>query len=68
VVVIRKHKIFAGKPEEKRLLGRPRHRWENNVRLDFGETVMEDMDWIHLAQDRIQRLAVMHTIIKFRFP
>jgi hypothetical protein len=42
----------VGKPEEKRLLGRPRRRREDNIKMDLGETGWDGMDWIHLAQDR----------------
>jgi len=44
---------LAGKPEEKRPLGRPRHRWEYNIKMDLLEVGWEvDMDWIDLVQDR----------------
>jgi hypothetical protein len=39
------------KPEGKRSLGRPRHRWEDNIRMDLREILGEGVDWIHLAQD-----------------
>jgi hypothetical protein len=42
----------VGKPEERRPLGRPRHRWEDNIKMDFWEDGWGGMDWIHLAQDR----------------
>jgi hypothetical protein len=44
--------ILFGKPEGKRPLGRSRHRWEDNIRLDLREVGWEGVDWIHLAQDR----------------
>jgi hypothetical protein len=43
---------LVGKPEGKRPLGRPMHRWEDNIRIDHKETGREGMNWIHLAQDR----------------
>jgi hypothetical protein len=46
--------ISVGKPEGKRPLGRPRHKWEEDIRRDLRETVWENVDWIHLAQDRDQ--------------
>jgi len=47
---IRKYKILFSKPERKRPLGRPSHRWENNIKVvGLQETVYEDVDWIHLA-------------------
>jgi hypothetical protein len=46
--------IFVGKPEGKRELGRPRHRWEDNIRTDLREIGWEGMDSIHLAQHRVK--------------
>jgi len=49
------YRILVGKPEIKRLLGRPRRRWEGNIRMDLWEIGWEVVDWVHLAQDRDQR-------------
>jgi hypothetical protein len=46
------YNILVGKPVGRRPLGRPGHRWEDNIKLDFGETGFWDVDWIHLTQDR----------------
>jgi hypothetical protein len=46
------YRVLVGKPEGKRPLGRPRHRWEDNVRTDLQEVGCECEDWIGLAQDR----------------
>jgi hypothetical protein len=43
------YRILVGKPEGKRPLGRPIHRWEDNIRMDFREIGWGVMDWIHLA-------------------
>jgi hypothetical protein len=43
--------ILVGKPEGKRPLGRPKHRWEGNIRMYLKEISWEGVDWIHLAQD-----------------
>jgi hypothetical protein len=48
------YKIFIGKPVGKRLIGRPAHRWKDNISVDFSDIGWEDVDWIHLAQDRDQ--------------
>jgi hypothetical protein len=48
------YKIFVRKPEGKRPRGRPRRRWEDNIRMDLKEIVWEGVDWIHLVQDRDQ--------------
>ena len=44
--------FLVGKPEGKRPLGRPRHIWEDNIKMDLQEGGWESMDWIDLAQDR----------------
>ncbi|KAJ4432334.1 hypothetical protein ANN_20953 [Periplaneta americana] len=46
------YSVFVGRPEGKRPLGRPRHRWENNIKMDLKEVEYDDRDWINLAQDR----------------
>jgi hypothetical protein len=46
------YRILVGKPEDKRQLGRPRCRWEGNIKMDFLRSEMGGMDWIDLAQDR----------------
>jgi hypothetical protein len=46
------YRILAGKPEEKRLLGRPRRRCEDNIEMDLRDIGWGDTDWIDLAQDR----------------
>jgi hypothetical protein len=46
------YRIFVGKPERKRLLGRPRRRWEDKIKMNFCELGRGDMDWIDLARDR----------------
>jgi hypothetical protein len=54
------------KPEVKRPFGKPRSRWENNIRLDLMEIVWESADWIHLAEDRDQWRAVVNTVVNLR--
>jgi hypothetical protein len=48
------YKILVGIPEGKKLLRRPRCKWEDNIKTDLGELGWEAADWIQLAQDRIQ--------------
>ena len=43
------YRILVGKPEGKRLLGRPRRRWEDNIKMDLQEVECGDMDWIELT-------------------
>jgi hypothetical protein len=54
------YRILARKPQEKRPLGRPRRRWENNIKMDFREIGLGGMDWIDLAQDRDQCRALVN--------
>jgi hypothetical protein len=61
-------KILVGKPEGKRPLGRPRCKWEGNIKMDLREIGSRSMDWIHLAQDREQWRALMNTVMKLRVP
>jgi hypothetical protein len=46
------YNILVGRHEGRRPLERPRHRWKDNIKMDLGEIVFGDVDWIHLAQDR----------------
>jgi hypothetical protein len=46
------YRIFLGKPEGKRPLGRPRRRWVDNMKMDLREIGWDDVDWIDMAQDR----------------
>jgi hypothetical protein len=45
-------RVLEGKPEEKRLLGRPRRRWEDNIKMDLQKVRCGGLDWIELAEDR----------------
>jgi hypothetical protein len=49
---INAYRLLVGKPEGKKLLGRPRRRWVDNIRMDLGEVGLGDLDWIGLAKDR----------------
>jgi hypothetical protein len=62
------YKILTGKPEGKRPVGRPRHRWEDNVKMDLREIGLEDMDWIHLAEDRDWWQAFVNTVMNLWIP
>jgi hypothetical protein len=55
----------VGKPEGKRPLGRPRGRWEDNIKMDLQEVVYGGMDWIKLAQDRDRWRALVNAVINF---
>jgi hypothetical protein len=58
----------VGKLEGKRPLGRPRRRWEDNIKMDLRETGWRGMDWIDLAQDRDQWRALVNTVMNVRVP
>jgi hypothetical protein len=62
------YRVLVGKPEGKRPLGRPRCRWENNIKLYLRETGIDGTNWIRLAQDRVQWRAFVNTIMNLRFP
>jgi hypothetical protein len=60
------YKVLVGKPEGKRPLGRPRHRWEDGIRMDHREIVLGGVDWIRLAQNREQWWAVVSAVMNLR--
>jgi hypothetical protein len=59
---------FGWRPERKRLLGRPKRRWEDNIKMDLRETAIDGANWIRLAQDRIQWRASVNTVMNLRVP
>jgi hypothetical protein len=56
------------KPEEKRSLGRPRCRWEYNIKMNLQEVGFGDMDWIELAQNRDRWWALVNAVMNLRIP
>jgi hypothetical protein len=62
------YRILEGKPEGKRPLGRPRHRWVDNIKMNLTETVWDGMDWTDLAQDRDQWRALVNAVMNLRVP
>jgi hypothetical protein len=59
-------KVLVGKPEGKRPLGRPRRRWEDNIKMDLQEVGRGFGDWMELAQDRDRWRAIVSTVMNFR--
>jgi hypothetical protein len=57
------YRVFVGKPEGKRLLGRPRYRWEDNIKMDLQEMGCGGMDWIDQAQDRDRWRALVYEVM-----
>jgi len=62
------YRALVGKPEGKRLFGRPRHRWEHNMKMDLQEMECGGMDWIHLAQDRDRGRALVNVVMSLSVP
>ena len=59
------HRVLVGKPEGKRPLGRPRRRWEDNIKMDLQEVGGGGGDWMELAQDRGRWRALLNTVMNF---
>jgi hypothetical protein len=62
------HRVLVRKPEEKRPLGRPRRRWEDNIKMDLQEVGLGCGDLIGLAQDRDRWRALVSTVKSLRVP
>jgi len=61
-------RVLVGKPEGKRPLGRPRHRWEDNIKMDLQAVGCAGLDWIDVAQDRDRWRAVVNAVMNLRVP
>ena len=62
------HRVLVGKPEGKRPLGRPRRRWEDNIKMNLQEVGGGCGDWIELAQDSDRWRALVSTVMNLRVP
>jgi hypothetical protein len=62
------YRVFVGKSEGKRRLGRPRYRWEDNSKMDLQEVGWRSMDWIDMAQDRDRWRTLVIAVMKIRVP
>jgi hypothetical protein len=60
--------ILVGRPEGRRPLGRPRRRWEDNIKMGLREIGLGDVDWIRLAQDRDRWRAIVNSVMNLRVP
>ena len=64
----RVYRVLVGKSEGKRPLGRPRRRWEDNIKMDLQKVVYGSMDWIEPAEDRNRWRALVTAVINLRVP
>jgi hypothetical protein len=62
------YRVLVGKPEGKRPLGRPRRRWEDNMRMDLQEVGCGGMDWNELIQDRGRWRVIVNAVMNLRVP
>jgi hypothetical protein len=62
------YRILVGKPGGKRPLGRPRHRWEDNIKMDLQEVGCRDLDYIELVQYRDRWRALVKAVMNLRVP
>ena len=62
------HRVLVGKPEGKRPLGRPRRRWEDNIKMDLQAVGWGCGDWMELAEDRDRWRALVSTVMNLRVP
>jgi hypothetical protein len=62
------YRVLVGKPEGKSPLERPKHRWEDNIKMDHQELGCGGMDWIGLAQDRDRWWALLNPVMYLQVP
>jgi hypothetical protein len=62
------YRVLVGRPEGKRSLGRPKHRWEDNIKMDLGEIEIDGANWIRLAQNRFRWRTFLSTVINLWVP
>jgi len=62
------YRVLVGKPEGRRLLARPRLRWEDNIKMDLHEVGCGGMDWMELAQDKESWRALVNAVMNLRVP
>ena len=68
LMTLHNNNVLVGKPEGKRPVGRPRRRWEDNIKMDLQEVGRGCVGWMELAQDRDGWRALVSTVMNFRVP
>jgi hypothetical protein len=59
---------FSLKPRREEIIRKHKRRWENDIKMNFKEIGYEDVDWVYLAQDRVQWRALWNTVMNHRVP
>jgi hypothetical protein len=62
------YRVLVGRPEGKRPVGRPRRRWEDNIKMDLREIGINEANWIQVARDRVQWRVCVNTVMNLRDP
>jgi hypothetical protein len=62
------YRVLVGRPERRRPIGRPRRRWEDNIKMNIQEVEWGGMDWIDMAQDRDRWRAVVSAVMNLWVP
>ena len=62
------YRVLVGKPEGKKPLGKPRHRWEDKIKMDLQEVGCGGMDWIELVQDRDRLWVIVAAVMNLQVP
>jgi len=62
------YRVLVGKPEGRRPLGRPRHRWEDSIKMDLRDVGCGGVDWVELAEDRDRWRALVNAVMYLRVP
>jgi hypothetical protein len=62
------YRILVGRSEGKRPLGRPRRRWDDNIKMDLREIGIDGVNWIQPAQDRVQWRSFVSTVMNLQVP
>ena len=62
------HRVLVRNPEAKRPLGRPRRKWEDNIKMDLQEVRCGGIDWIDLTQDSDRCQALVNLVMNLRVP